>query len=141
MNYLSVPSPIDNSFTSDFAVDENDNVWYTNWVFRQGGVLVKFDQTGYVDSITNSDEKLLPLLDFIKIYELPPKILTPNGVEISNDGTVWLADTSSSSLFNFDPNTEHFTQYITADPLPSTYGNQTGIIKSPVIWTLLDRNR
>ena len=145
VNYLSVPSPIDNSFTSDFAIDENDNVWYTNWIFRQGGVLVKFDQTGYVNSITNSDEKLLPLLDFIKLYELPPTIFTPNGVEISNDGTVWLADTSSSSLFNFDPNTEYFTQYITADPLPSTYGNQTGIIKSPVTgpyWIETDdRNR
>ena len=132
VNYLSVPSPIDNSFTSDFAVDEDDNVWYTNWVFRQGGVLVKFDQIGYVDSVTKSDEELLPLLDFIKIYELPPEMFTPNGVVISDDGTLWLADTSSSSLYNFDPNTEQFTPYTTADPLPSTYGNQTGIIKSPV---------
>ncbi|WP_316504605.1 lyase [Nitrosopumilus sp.] len=131
VNYLSIPSPIDDSFTSGFAIDENDNVWYTNWLLRQGGILVKFNQLGYVDSVTNSDEKTLPLLDFIQIYELPPKIFTPNGVVISNDNTIWLADTSSSSLYNFDPQTEIFTQYATADPLLSTYGNQTGVIKSP----------
>lgn len=131
INYLSVPSPIDNSFTSDFAIDQSDSVWYTNWIFGQGGVLVKFDQTGYVDSVTNSEDKLLPLLDFIQIYELPEEMNTPNGAVATNDGTVWLADTYSSSLFNFDPQTEQFTQYVTADPMLSTYGNQTGIVKSP----------
>ena len=131
INYLSVPSPIDNSFTSDFAIDQNDSVWYTNWIFGQGGVLVKFDQTGYVNSVSNSEDKLLPLLDFIQIYELPEEMNTPNGTVIANDGTVWLADTYSSSLFSFDQQTEQFTQYVTADPMLSTYGNQTGIVKSP----------
>ena len=131
VSYLSIPSPIDDSFTSGFAIDENDNVWYANWLLRQGGVLVKFDQTGYVKSVTNSDEDFLPLLDFIQIYELPPEIFTPNGVVISSDNTIWLADTSSSSLHNFDPQTEEFIQYSTANPQLSTYGNQTGIIKSP----------
>lgn len=131
VNYLSIPSPIDNSFTSSFAVDEKDNVWYTNWLLQQGGILVKFDQIGYLDSVTGSDEKHLPLLDFIQIYELPSQMFTPNGVVIADDGTIWLADTSSSSLYNFDPQTEKFIQYVTADPLHSTYGNQTGVIKSP----------
>ena len=131
VNYLSVPSPIDNSVTSDFAIDEDDNVWYTNWLFRQSGVLVKFDQTGYLGAVQNNNEEFLPLLDFIEIYELPSEMNTPNGIVISNNGSVWLADTSSSSLFNFDPQTELFTQYTTASPLPNTYGNQTGIIKSP----------
>ena len=132
INYLSIPSPVDESVTAGFAVDANDNIWYTNWLFQQGGVLVKFDQNGYLDSVANSDDKFLPLLDFIEIYQLPPELLTPNGAEVANDGIIWLADTTSSSFFSFDPLTEEFVQYVTADPLLSTYGNQTGIIKSPI---------
>jgi virginiamycin B lyase len=132
INYLSIPSPVDESVTAGFAVDANDNIWYTNWLFQQGGVLVKFDQNSYLDSVANSDEKFLPLLDFIEIYQLPLELLTPNGADVANDGTIWLADTTSSSFFSFDPLTEQFTQYVTADPLLSTYGNQTGIVKSPI---------
>ncbi|MCH9657853.1 lyase [archaeon] len=132
INYLSIPSPVDESVTADFAIDADDNLWYTNWLFQQGGVLVKFNQNGYLDSVANSDEKFLPLLDFIEIYELPFELLTPNGAEVANDGTIWLADTTSSSFFSFDPVTEQFIQYVTADPLLSTYGNQTGIVKSPI---------
>ena len=132
VNYLSIPSPIDNSVTADFAIDENSNVWFTNWLFQQGGILVKFNQNGYFDSVANSDEKSLPLLDFVEIYELPPELLTPNGSVVGNDGTIWLADTTTSFFFNFDPMSEQFTQYVTAEPLFSTYGNQTGIVKSPI---------
>lgn len=132
VSYLSVPSPIDDSVTADFSVDPDDNIWFTNWLFQQGGILVKFNQNGYLDSVTNSDDEFLPLLDFIDIYELPPQLLTPNGSTISDDGFVWLADTTSSSFFSFDPITEEFTQYTTADPLLSTYGNQTGIVKLPI---------
>ena len=42
--YLSLPSPVENSVTGDFAIDDENNLWYTNWLFHQGGVLVKFDQ-------------------------------------------------------------------------------------------------
>jgi len=132
VNYLSIPSPVDNSVTADFALDANDNIWFTNWLFQQGGVLVKFNQNGYLNSVANSDEKFLPLLDFIEVYQLPPELVTPNGATVTDDGTIWLADTSSSFFFNFDPLTEQFTQYVTAEPQLSTYGNQTGIIKSPI---------
>ncbi|MEK0330857.1 MAG: lyase, partial [Nitrosopumilus sp.] len=132
IRYLSIPSPVDNSVTADFAIDANDNVWFTNWLFQQGGVLVKFNQNGYFDSVVSSNEEFLPLLDFIEVYALPPELLTPNGAVVTNDGTIWLADTTSSFFFNFDPITEQFTQYVTSDPLLSTYGNQTGIIKSPI---------
>ncbi|AJM92115.1 virginiamycin B lyase family protein [Nitrosopumilus piranensis] len=132
VNYLSIPSPVDDSVTADFAVDAENNVWFTNWLFQQGGILVKFNQNGYFDSVANSNEQLLPLLDFIEIYQLPVQLLTPNGAVVSDDGKIWLADTTSSSFFSFDPITEEFTQYSTADPLLSTYGNQTGVIKSPI---------
>ena len=132
VNYLSIPSPIDESVTADFAIDVDDNIWYTNWLYQQGGALIKFNQNGYRDSVASLDEQFLPLIDFIEVYQLPVEFLTPNGMVITNDGTIWMADTTSSSFFNFDPITEQFIQYVTADPLLSTYGNQTGIVKTPI---------
>ena len=132
VNYLSIPSPIDESVTADFAIDADDNIWYTNWLYQQGGALIKFNQNEYRDSVISSDEEFLPLVDFIEVYQLPVEFLTPNGMVITNDGNIWMADTTSSSFFNFDPLTEQFIQYVTADPLLSTYGNQTGIVKTPI---------
>ena len=132
VNYLSIPSPVDDSVTADFAIDANDNVWFTNWLYQQGGVLVKFNQNGYLESVANSDEKFLPLLDFIDVYPLPIALLTPNGAAFGDDGTLWIADTTSSSFFSFDPISEKFIQYVTADPIKSTYGNQTGVVKTPI---------
>ena len=66
------------------------------------------------------------------VYALPQELLTPNGIVVTADDTIWLADTTSSFFFNFDPSTEEFTHYVTSDPQLSTYGNQTGIVKSPI---------
>ena len=132
--YLSVPSPlvVNNTapFTADFTVDKNDDVWYTNWLFQQGGVLVKFNQNEYFDSIANS-EQTRQLHEFIDFYPFPKELRTPNGI-VANNESIWLADTTSSSLFNFDTMTNQFTQYSISDPLPNTFGNQTGVIKSPI---------
>ena len=132
VNYLSVPSPIDDSVTADFAIDDSDNIWYTNWLFQQGGILVKFNQNDYRDDVSSSGEPFLPLIDYIVGYPLPVQLLTPNGVTFSDDGVLWIADTTSSSFFSFDPSSEEFVQYVTAEPMFETYGNQTGIIKSPI---------
>ena len=132
VNYLSVPSPVDDSVTSDFAIDGNDNIWYTNWLYQQGGILIQFNQNDYLDDVANSEQPFLPLIDYIVGYPLPVQLLTPNGVTFSDDGTLWLADTTSSSFFSFDPSTEQFIQYVTADPILETFGNQTGVVKSPI---------
>ena len=132
IQYISLPSPIDNSVTADFTLDENNNVWYTNWLFQQGGVLVKFDYNGYRNAVQESGKEFFAGDMFTEIYQLPVELLTPNGAVMSNDGKIWLADTTSSSFFSFNPITEEFTQFITADPLLSAYGNQTGVIKNPI---------
>jgi len=132
IQYISLPSPIDNSVTADFTLDENNNVWYTNWLFQQGGVLVKFDYNGYRNAVQESGKEFFAGDMFTEIYQLPVELLTPNGAAMSNDGKIWLADTTSSSFFSFNPITEEFTQFITADPLLSAYGNQTGVIKNPI---------
>jgi virginiamycin B lyase len=130
--YLSLPSPVENSVTGDFAIDDENNLWYTNWLFQQGGVLVKFDQEGYRSNVANTGEEFLPLLEYINVLELPTELLTPNGVVFTDDGKLWLVDTSSSHFFSFDPRDETYTQYVTSDPPPSTYGNSSGIIKTPI---------
>ena len=131
LRYLNLPSPVNGSVTGAFAIDNDKNVWYTNWLFQQGGVLIKFDQEGYRNSIANVNGESLPSIDYIQVFQLPFELLTPNGMTIS-DGMIWLADTSSSAIFSFDPSTQQFTQYITSDPKLSTYGNSTGVIKSPI---------
>ena len=132
VNYLSIPSAIDDSVTADFALDANDDIWYTNWLFQQGGFLVKFNQNDYRTDVSDSGEQFLPLIDYISAYALPVQLLTPNGITFSDDGLLWIADTTSSSFFSFEPSTEKFIQYVTAEPMFETYGNQTGIIKSPI---------
>ena len=130
-NYLSVPSPLENAVTSDFAIDEKNNVWFTNWQFQQGGVLIKFDQEGYRTAVANTGVEFLPLGDFTEVYSLPPDLIAPNGAEIS-DGKIWLGDTASSNFYIYDPQTESFTKFVTSNPPESTYGNFTGIIKTPI---------
>ena len=125
--YTSLPSPIENSVTGDFTVDGNENLWYTNWIFQQGGVLVKYNLAGI-----GSD-----------VYELPPGLNTPNGAVADSNGKIWLADTSSSFFFSFEPESESFTQYSTSLPPISAYGNSSGLIKTPVTrpyWIELDQN-
>lgn len=131
LKYVSLPSPIDNAVTADYAIDGENNIWYTNWVFQEGGVLVKYNQTGFEASINSNDDSR-PLFDFIEIFQLPQELLTPNGAAVSDDGRIWLADTSSSHIFSFDPVSGVFTKYVTSDPQLMTYGNSTGIIKTPI---------
>ena len=133
VTYTSLPSPIENSLAGDFALDSDNNIWYTNWIFQTGGVLVKFDRDNYVEDS--------PLNTATSVYEFPPDLTTPNGVVIGPEGNVWILDTSSSFFFSFDPETNEFTKYITSAPTSSTYGNSSGLIKSPVsrpYWSEVD---
>jgi len=130
VTYLSLPSPVENSVTGVFAIDSIETIWYTNWVFQQGGVLVQFDQKNYYDLFINNAS--IPLSDYIKIHQFPPGLATPNGISVDNDDKIWIADTSSSFFFKFDPDDETFTRYLTSDPTASTYGNSSGLIKTPV---------
>ena len=143
LTYLSVPSPVENSFTGDFAVDSEDNVWYTNWAFQQGGVLIKFDHPKYLEENAKNPEEILSLGDFTQAFTLPGTMSTPNGLAYGNDGNLWIAETSSSNFYKFDTNTEEFSTFITSDPHPTTYGNATGMVKAPVTrpyWIANDDN-
>ncbi|MDE0090779.1 MAG: lyase [Thaumarchaeota archaeon] len=132
--FLVAPSPIDGTVTAGFVPDADGYIWYTAWDGRPGGdgYLVRFDHGRYVDIAATTGQAYLPPIDFVDLIELPPTVQTPNGIAISGDGGVWLADTTSSSVFEFDPATGLFTQYVTASPTESTYGNKTGVIKSPL---------
>jgi len=128
----SIPAPFENGFTGDFDIDSDDSIWYTNWTFQQNGILVNFDLKNYRESIPNVSETSFLLSDFIEYFEFPPGMTTPNGLSLDKNGKVWIADTSSSFFFKFDPDDETFTRYLTSEPPASTYGNSTGVIKTPV---------
>ncbi len=135
--YKSIPSPLPGSFVSGFDVDSGGNVWYTNWMLRQGGALVKLDYARFSETLETANNSTL---EYIDVYTLPPNLGTPVGLTVDESDNVWIADTTSSSFFKFEPTTQTFTKYVTPNPRQDVYGNATGVIKTPVTgpyWTQL----
>ena len=131
--HYAIPSVMENAVTSDFAIDSDKNVWYTNWVPSGAGILVKFDYPGYEFAATQGEvTQGLFLQDFVEWYNFPAGLTTPNGVAVGPDQKIWLADTSSNYFFSFDPRTEEFTKYVTSIPTIDSYGNASDFIKNPV---------
>lgn len=124
---FSIPPIMNGSVTSDFATDTEKNIWFTSWILDTQGILAKFNFSEFAGNPTNATLTIGETIDF---FPLPDDAATINGVEYHTDGNIWLADTSSSFFFMFDPNTAQFTKFVTSDPDPSTYGNATGIYKS-----------
>lgn len=120
--YYDVPSNVTSAVTAGFDIDDNDTIWYTTWVPNVGGLLVNV----HLDLIKRV-EAIPP-----RTFELPPGLLTPNGLTIDNSGILWLADTSSSYFFSFNTTSETFTHYVTSPPDVLSYGNMTGVIQTPV---------
>ena len=139
LRYLSLPSPVENSVTGDFAIDSKNNLWYTNWIFNQGGILIKFDQEKSKSAVPTGE--IIPLNETTQIFSFPPTLSTPNGLKVDFNDKIWIADTSSSFFFKFDPQTESFTKYITSPPPIVSYGNSSGLIKTPIsrpYWISID---
>ena len=124
LRHYSIPSVVPDAVTSDFAIDSEKSVWYTNWVPSGQGILVKFDYPGYEFQVTQGEvTQGLLLQDFIEWYNFPVGLTTPNGVAVGPDQKIWLANTSSNYFFSFDPKTEEFTKYVTSIPTIDSYGN------------------
>jgi virginiamycin B lyase len=116
LGVMNIPSPGNYNFTSTMVTDSTGNVWYTVWIYQQGGNLVKYDKkTG------NSTQ-----------YLLPQEIQAPNGISIDASGKLWIMDTASSIFFDFDPSNKQFTKHLTSPPPISSYGNASGLIKIPI---------
>ena len=123
----SIPSPGDHNFTSAMVKDTSGKLWYTVWKYQQGGDLVSYDKkTGNYTQ-----------------YILPQDIQAPNGITIDSSGKLWIMDTASSYFFDFDPASNKFTKHITSPPPLSSYGNASGLIKTPIsrpYWAHFDDN-
>ncbi len=113
---VDILSPGAYNFTSDVSPDSSGNIWYTVWTYQLGGELVKYN----------------PQTSQFSNYTLPSGILAPNGISIGHDGKVWITDTASSMFISFNPQSQQFTKYITSYPQTSTYGNASGLIKTPI---------
>ena len=140
--YANIPSPTD-TFVGGFDLDSAGNVWYTNWIFRQGGSLVKFDYNKFTNFISSNPDQNYTLRDYATSFNLPTSINAPNGLSVDKSGNVWIADTDSSSFYKFSESDKSFTKYITSEPPLSMYGNATGVIKTPVshpYWTQIQDN-
>ncbi len=125
IDYSTIPSPGNYNFTSDMAVDSNGKIWYTVWIYQHGGNLVRYDP-----QTANKTQ-----------FSLPLGILAPNGISVGQDGKIWITDTASSLFFSFDQQSQQFTKFITPMPVESTYGNVSGLIKTPIsrpYWNHID---
>ena len=144
ITYSSIVAPIPNSFTGDFAVDSNNNLWYTNWVPDASGLLLKFNIEKYKqDSFLASTGVDITLENYFEVYDFHPELNAANGLSIDKNDNIWIVDTTSSFFFKFDPISEQFTKFVTSTPQKSSYGNATGIIKSPIsrpYWSQTDLN-
>ena len=112
----NIEAPGDYNFTSDMITDPSGKVWYTIWKYQQGGDLVSYDKkTGNFTT-----------------YPLPQEVQAPNGIAIDSSGKLWIMDTASSFFFDFDPASKKYTTNLTSPPPLSSYGNATGLIKTPI---------
>jgi virginiamycin B lyase len=131
VTYTSILNPIPQAFTGDITIDAENNLWYTNWVVGSTGYLVKLDLVDYQNEVSIDDTETT-LEKYIHVFDFPNDLNTANGLSVDQNGDVWIVDTSSSFFFRFNPITEEFTKYVTTVPPLSTYGNVTGVIKTPV---------
>ncbi len=129
IKHTSIESPHQQSFTSDFVID-GDDIWYTNWS-QLGGYLIQLDYLEYMTDLDTSDQDL-SILDYIVQYQLPAELAVPSSVTIDALGRIWISDTNSSGFYSFDPTSQEFIRYVTAEPIVETYGNKTGVILTPV---------
>lgn len=116
LHTTDISSPKNYNFTSDATVDNSEKIWYTIWTYKSGGNLVSYD----------------PQISKFSEYLLPPEMQAPNGIGIDQSGKIWIADTGTSFFFSFDPKSMQFTRYVTTTPPVSTYGNSSGLIKTPI---------
>ncbi|MDE1766719.1 MAG: lyase [Thaumarchaeota archaeon] len=122
---IDVNSPGVYNFTSDMSADSSGKIWYAVWTYQLGGELVRYD----------------PQTSQFSNYTLPSGILAPNGISIGPSGIIWITDTASSMFISFNPQSQQFTKYITSVPQISTYGNASGLIKTPITrpyWSQFD---
>ena len=131
VTYTSILNPIPQAFTGDITIDSENNLWYTNWVVDSTGFLVKLNLEDYQNEVSIDDTETT-LEEYIEVFDFPNDLNTANGLSVDQNGDVWIVDTSSSFFFRFNPINEEFTKYVTTVPPLSTYGNATGVIKSPV---------
>jgi len=119
---LSIPEGL---FTSQAVVDDEGNMWFIMWKYQKEVILVK------TNSITQKVEQ----------YNLPTSIQAPNGVALGPLGSIWIADTAGNSFYKFNPEDKKTTEFITSKPSILTYGNASGLIKTPITrpyWNAFD---
>lgn len=117
IKYTSVNSPLNDTVTAALAIDSSEKIWYTAWNFQTGeGNLIRYDPQ------TSDGTR----------FNFPAGMRAPNGISVDKDDKIWISDTSSSFFFKFDPQSQLFTKYITSPPKETTFGNSSGIIKTPV---------
>ena len=127
LKYSKIVSPTNDTVTGALTIDSSGTIWYTSWKFQEGGNLFRYNpQSG--DGAG---------------FSLPLGIQAPNGISADSQGKIWINDAGSSFFFKFDPQLQQYTKLVTSPPQEITYGNASGLIKSPITrpyWNHFDQN-
>lgn len=115
VEYSSISVP-EGYFTSQTSSDNNGNFWFVMWKYQAESILTRINLS------TQETER----------FSLPPSINAPNGVSVGPSGKIWIADTAGSSFYSFNPENIQVSEFVTSDPPISTYGNASGLIKTPI---------
>jgi virginiamycin B lyase len=90
---------------------ERNDVWVSLLSFQQKkGQLFQYDiESGKV----------------LRIVDLPPDLGAPVGMELDDNGNVWVADHGTSTFFRYDPSMDNITRFVTSIASPKIYGGST----------------
>ncbi len=91
--------------------NEQNDVWISLLAFQQ-----KKGQLFQYDIETNR---------VVRIIDLPPDLGSPVGMELDNNGNVWVADHGTSTFFKYDPVMDNITRFVTSIASPKIYGGST----------------
>ncbi|RDJ37554.1 MAG: lyase [Crenarchaeota archaeon] len=116
---LALPAQVktpEGFFTGPPAIGKDGEMWFIAWKYQGTVSLIKYDHTN----------------DKATMFDLTGVVLAPNGLSIDDAESLWISDTASSNIVKFNPDSKQIIKYVTSFPRESTFGNSSGLIKTPI---------
>jgi virginiamycin B lyase len=101
-------------------------------LITSGGLVVDKEQNDVWVSLLAFQQKKGQLFQYdidtdrvVRIVDLPTDLGAPVGMELDNNGNVWVADHGTSTFFKYDPTLDNITRFVTSIASPKIYGGST----------------
>ena len=101
-------------------------------LITSGGLVIDKEQNDVWVSLLAFQQKKGQLFQYdidtdrvVRIVDLPADLGAPVGMELDNNGNVWVADHGTSTFFKYDPTSDNITRFVTSIASPKIYGGST----------------